>query len=266
MEDFFEKFKEYNYLQKFLEFFPRLVIGLLVLLAGWYLIKVIIKLLNESFKSKEIDISITGFLLTVIQISLRIILFITLAAVLGFNVTSLITVLGAAGLAVGLALQGSLSNFAGSLVILVTKPYKIGDYVDINNIIGTVTEIKIFTTVLTLTDNRLVYIPNKIIVENAIINFTQQELRRIEISFSIQYSEDLKHVRNLLLKELKESGLIESEPAPLLTITQFSDIGVLVQTTCWVKTEFFWQYKPRINDLVLKTLQENNIRIAVRNS
>ncbi|HET8754240.1 MAG TPA: mechanosensitive ion channel domain-containing protein [Salinimicrobium sp.] len=233
-----------NYLQEFAEEFiaylPNLVAAILLLIIGWWFIKVILRYAKKIFAKRALDPAIQKFSLTIINWALKILLFVIVIGQLGVETTSLIAVLGAAGLAIGLALQGSLSNFAGGVIIILMKPFKLGDWIEVNGISGSVKDISLFYTKLNTFGNQLAVIPNGELSNDNIINYSAEPTRRDAITIGISYDSDIKLAKEILLELLQEQENIEKEPAPEVLVAELADSAVNLSVRFWAKNENFW--------------------------
>ena len=240
----------------------KLLYVIVVLLVGLRLIKWAVNLLKKSKLFKKIDKSLASFVLSFIKILLYVILFMTCASVLGIPLTSMITVLGSAGLAVGLALQGGLSNIAGGIIILLFKPFQVGDYIDTHADSGTVRSINLFYTVLVTPDNKVISIPNGNLANSPTVNYSKEELRRLDIDFSVSYKNDLEDVKKVLGKIIKDERVINEEgKMPFVGITNYLDSSVTYTVRVWVKNSEFWDLKLYILEEVKKEFTKNKIEI-----
>ena len=242
---------------------PKIIVALLILWIGWKLIKWFLNLLQKIFAKKNLDSSLQSFLHSIIDIALKTLLIITVAGMVGIQMTSFIAILGAAGLAVGMALQGTLQNFAGGVIILILKPYRVGDFIEQNNISGTVNEIQIFNTVLTTPDNKVVVVPNTQLATNTLINYTRSGKRRVDISVGIAYGEDINKAREVLLDLARNHRytLLENADAPVVVTTGLGSSSVDLQLRVWVKSADFWNATFELNQGVYEALNKNHIEI-----
>lgn len=220
-----------------------LLITFLFLFIGRKICKFIVKLIRRSFEKSGIEPSVAGFLLSLINGILFAVLIIMAASILGFQVTSLVAVLGTAGLAIGLALQGSLANFAGGVLILIMKPFRVGDYIIENDkgCEGTVESIDIFYTKLRTYDNRMIVIPNGNITSHSLINLTAAGTRKLDISVAVSYDSDLELVKKTLEQVLKDCSYREQTCGYDVFVSDFLDSGIKVGIRCMVKTEDYWK-------------------------
>ena len=219
---------------------PNLLLAIVVLVIGLWIIKLIAKGSAKAMSNAKIDESLKRFLLSMIGIGLKILLLISIASMLGIATTSFVAVLGAAGLAVGLALQGSLANFAGGVLIILFKPYKVGDFIDAQGHMGSVDSIQIFNTILKTPDNKTVIIPNGSISNGSITNFSTEERRRVDMTFGIGYSDDIKKTKEVLHSLIKSDKRILTDPDPMVVISELGESSVNFAVRVWTKTSDYW--------------------------
>ena len=214
--------------------------GLLVLVIGLFLVHRAVKLLMKSERFNRIEPRLGGFLINLIKLLLYIIVILTAAGVMGIPLTSFVTLLASAGVAVSLAMQGALSNFVGGLTILLLKPFKAGDFVKIGDIEGSVQRIALFYSELNTPDNRRIFLPNSSLTNTAIVNFSCTGTRRMDINFSVSYSTDLTLARNTLLDVIRETRGILDDPAPMVRLSQCGDSGLVFTVRVWCNTADYW--------------------------
>jgi small conductance mechanosensitive channel len=245
-----EKFQDLDiyiekYGQKLIDFIPSLVSALLILFIGIWIVRFLNKLVKKFFDKTDYDEALEKFLANIINWGLKIVLFVLVITQLGVESASLVAIIGAGGLAIGLALQGSLSNFAGGVLILLLKPFKIGDFISAQGIDGTVKEISIFNTKLNTTGNQLAILPNGKLSNENIINFTSEGLRRESLTFGIGYDDDIRKAKDILLtlvKEQKQVFAIEDK-LPMVAVSELGDSSVNLLVRYWCNTEDFWQLR-----------------------
>ncbi|MBO5358569.1 MAG: mechanosensitive ion channel family protein [Clostridia bacterium] len=237
----------------------KLLIALLILVVGLYIIKRIKRFIKSSHRLDKLDISLRSFLSSFASIALYIVLFITLAMVLGIPVTSFITVLATCGAAIGLALQGALSNFAGGLMILLFKPFKVGDYIEAAGEAGTVSEITVVYTVLLTPDNKQITIPNGSITNAVIENYSAKDTRRVDWLFTADYSCDSDKVKAVIENAVKSHKKALSDPAPFVRVSKCADSGVEYTARVWVNSADYWDVYFDVLDGVKKAFAENDI-------
>ncbi|NKI25586.1 mechanosensitive ion channel [Arenibacter sp. 6A1] len=217
-----------------------LVTAIIIFVLGLWVIKFINRMVKKFFQKTDYDPSLESFLQSFINIGLKLMLFVVVIQQLGVQSTSLVAVIGAAGLAVGLALQGSLANFAGGVLILVFKPFKVGDWISAQGVDGTVKEITIFTTKLTTAGNQIATVPNGQLSNNNIINFSAQSTRRDNITVGIGYNSNIKQAREILLQICAENEDILKDPAPQVFVAELGDSSVNLSLRFWAETPVFW--------------------------
>ena len=233
-------------IEKFLEELPekafhlglRVVLAGLAFLMGVQLIRLIRKILKKTLERSKADISAMNFIDSFVKFALYFLLVLTIASGLGVDAASILAIVGSAGVAIGLALQGSLSNLAGGVLILVLKPFRVGDYIeDSNNRAGIVESIDIFYTHLLTYDNIAIVLPNGTLANGTITNYTQSELRRVIVPVSISYQADVKEARKVLLEALKEDPSVRKDKEMRVLVDALADSGVNLLVRCWVKQD-----------------------------
>lgn len=218
------------------EFFPHLIFAILTLIVGLWLIKRIAKISVAAMERRHVDVSLRTFFKSLIGIGLKVILFIMVAGMLGIQTASFVAILGAAGLAVGLALQGSLSNFAGGVLILILKPYRVGDSIEALGQKGEVKEIQIFNTILLAGDHRTIILPNGAVSNAFIINHSKHGNLRVDIDVKVSDTHHITQVREIILSLLAQDERILKKPAPSVAISQFVDKGYEVAIRFFCET------------------------------
>ena len=240
----------------------KFLMAIVVLIAGLIVIRWITRALVRFMKKGNINPSLIPFLKTLTNIGLKVMLIISVMGMVGIQMTSFIAVLGAAGLAVGLALQGTLQNFAGGVMILLFKPYEVGHFIEAQGYMGTVKEIQIFTTVLTTPDNRKVIIPNSPLATGSIINYSAMPIRRIDFSFGIGYGDDIDKAKDILLKMAqKDERVLKDENPPAVMVEALADSSVNLKLRTWVKSEDYWSLFFDITENVKKQFDAAGISI-----
>lgn len=240
-----------------------LFVTVVFLLIGFRICKFIVKLIKKSFVKSALEPSVAGFLLSLIKGVLYAIVFIMAISILGFQVTSLVTILGTASLAIGLALQGSLSNFAGGVLILLMKPFKVGDYIIENGgkCEGIVESIDIFYTKLKTVDNKTIVIPNGNIMANSLINVTSEEVRRLDIIIGVAYDSDIGKVKTVLNEIVDDSPYYDRSRKKDVFVDELSTSAIMMGIRCFVKTEDYWVARWEITEKIKLKFDENNIVI-----
>ncbi|MGG5460244.1 mechanosensitive ion channel family protein [Clostridium sp. B9] len=218
----------------------KLVIGLVLLYIGWKLINKLVKILVKILKQRNIDATLTSFAEAFCDISLKILLVITLMSYVGFDVAGLAALIASAGLAVGLALQGSLSNFAGGVIILLLRPFRVGDFIEAAGYTGTVEKITVFYTHLATPDNKEILIPNGTLANGSLINYSAKETRRVDLVFGVGYDDDIIKVKNVLWDVINKNELILKNPEPFVGISEHGASSVNFAVRVWCKKEDYW--------------------------
>ncbi len=239
----------------------RVVLAIVVLLIGLWVIKRIVKVASKTMEKRDVDESLRPFLRSIISALLKIMLIISVAGMIGVQVTSFIAVLGAAGLAIGLALQGSLANFAGGVLILLLKPFKVGDFIDTGSHSGTVHEIQIFYTYITTTQNQEIIIPNGDLSNNAIKNYSYHDTRRMDMTFGIGYGDDIDKAKSILKGLVEEESKFLKEPAYDIFVEALADSSVNIHVRAWLKSSDFWGVVNNLNEKVKKAFDAQGISI-----
>lgn len=252
-----------NLVPDLISFGLQVVIAILIYVVGAKIIKAILKMMNRSMERAGTDIGVKQFLSTVIKYALYIILIMIILNLFGIATTSVVALIGSAGVAIGLALQGSLANIAGGVLILLLKPFRVGDYIieDTNKNEGTVAEISVFYTKLLTIDNKVVMIPNGILANASLTNVSHMDKRRVDLVVGVSYEADIKKTKEVLQE------VIEEEPARLkdeemqVFVSELADSSVNMGVRVWVKAEEYWPAKWRITENVKLALDKNGISI-----
>ena len=255
--------------QKHLEFaieylwiiLPNIFLGLLIAIVGWWVIKIINHWIAKFFNLRTYDPTLVQFVQDFINYALKVLLFVTVITQLGVKTSSLIAILGAAGLAIGLALQGSLSNFAGGILLLVFKPFKVGDWISAQGNEGSVKQITIFSTKLNTFGNQEVIIPNGSLSNGSIINYSSETNRRDNFKIGIGYTSDLKKAKELLLELCNNHELVLQEPAPVCVVDELGDFSVNLSLRYWTKRQDFWSVRFHIIEATKLTFDADGIEI-----
>ncbi len=243
------------------DYTPKLISAILILIVGWWIVKFVNKLVKRFFLQSDYDETLERFVGDLINWGLKIVLIITVVMQLGVASSSLVAMLGAAGLAIGLALQGSLSNFAGGVLILLFKPFKIGDLIEAQGQMGTVKEISIFTTKLNTSGNQLVVIPNGKLSNDTILNYSAEATRKDVLTFGVSYDSDIKKAKEILLKVANEHALTLKDPAPEVYVANLGDSSVDLSLRFWANTEDFWQVHFFVLEEAKIRLENNGVSI-----
>lgn len=246
------------------QYTPVVFSAVLVLLVGLWLIKRIAIFSQKAFEKRDLDVSLRTFLRSLISIGLKIILIVTVAGMLGIGTASFVTILGAAGLAVGLALQGSLSNFAGGVLILIFKPYKVGDTIEAQGQTGEVKEIQIFNTLMLTADHRTVILPNGALSNGTIVNYTRHGNIRADIPIVVSADNDLEKVKSVINKTLLLNNKVLKEPSPIIAIGKVADgmININVRPFCYYDNITI--VVSQVNEQLKEAFEKENIIAAMQ--
>ena len=240
-----------------------IVVAVIFMVVCFKLVKLLLRILRKSFDRSKLDPSVAGFFISAVKIVLNVLIVLTAASIVGFQITSFITILGTAGVTLGLALQGSLSNLAGGLLILILKPFRVGDYIVENNTHceGTVVSIDIFYTRLITFDNKSVVIPNGNISNTSLVNVTEHDMRRVDILFSVAYDSDMEKVKRVTIETIKDvDGYLPDEQI-LFYIDEFADSGINMYVKFYATIEKFFDAKWDAMWKLKKAFDENDIEI-----
>jgi small conductance mechanosensitive channel len=239
----------------------KIVIALLIFLVGKRIARVLTNVVTKTMTRNEVDVELVGFFNSLIYWGLFAVVVITALGQLGVQTASLIAVLGAAGLAIGLALQGSLSNFAAGVLIILLRPIRVGEFVEIAGASGRVQNIRIFTTELRTGDNKCVIIPNARVLDSNIVNHSSTGTRRVDLTFGIGYDDDIDKARAVIKKIIDQDERVLDEPATQIAVSELADSSVNFVVRPWVNTNDYWGVYMDLNELVKKRFDEENISI-----
>ena len=237
----------------------RILIAVIVFIVGRFLISMLKNFVGRLMDKRKVDISIKTFVRSLVNILLTILLIISVVGALGVETTSFAALLASAGVAIGMALSGNLQNFAGGLVILLFKPYKVGDWIESQSFSGTVREIQIFHTILTTGDNKLVYVPNGSLSSGVVTNYNTQETRRVEWVFGVDYGEDYDKVERVIREVLAADSRVLNTPEPFIALHALDASSVNVIVRVWVKTGDYWGVYFDTNKAIYNTFNEKGI-------
>ena len=240
---------------------PKLIGAIITLIIGWWIIKVIQKTLRKTFEKREMEPSLRGFLNSMIGILLKVMLLVSVAGMMGVEMTSFIAILGAAGLAVGMALSGTLQNFAGGVMILLFKPFKVGDFIQAQGHMGSVNEIQIFNTILKTPDNKTIIIPNGGLSTSSMVNFSTEPRRRVDFTFGIAYGDDVDKAKEVLTKLINEDSRILQDPAPFIAVSELADSSVNLVVRVWAEAANYWGIFFELTEKVYKTFDKEGLNI-----
>lgn len=236
-----------------------ILIALLIYVIGRFIIRQISSLVSKLLERRKIEISVQTFLKSLLSILLNMILAFAIISKLGVETTSFAALLASAGVAIGMALSGNLSNFAGGLIILVFKPFKVGDYIDGPGVSGTVREIQIFHTILSTVDNRVIFVPNGMMSSNVVTNYSKQDKRRVDWVFGVEYGEDVDKVRAVLQRLIDADARILKDPAPFIVLGNLNASSVDITVRVWVNSADYWNVLFDMNETVYKTFNAEGI-------
>ena len=232
-----------DYLKQFweviIDYSPKLITALIVLFIGLYTIRVINRIVKKIMLKRELDPTLSKFLADIVLWILRMLLFVTFISKLGIETSSFVAILGAAGLAIGLALQGSLANFAGGILIILFKPFRVGDLIEAQNAIGKVKEIQIFVTKLITVNNQTIFIPNAILSNGVITNHSVEGKRRADLVFSLSYDTNIKEAKNIVLKVAQSHPKVLKTPEPTVVVKDLTNTSIHLAVQPWMKNEDF---------------------------
>lgn len=240
---------------------PKIVTAIIVFLLGLWIIKLMISGFNKASKHSKMDVSLQKFLRSLLSISLKVLLIISVISMLGVETTSFVAVIGAAGLAVGLALQGSLSNFAGGVLILIFKPFKVGDFIDGAGHMGTVHSIEVLNTTLKTPDNKTIIIPNGQLSGSSITNFSTEARRRVDFTFGIGYGDDMKKAKEIIRKIIENDARALKDPEPFIAIGNLGNSSVDITVRVWAEAVDYWELYFNTIEAVKTAFDENGISI-----
>ncbi|MCW8834062.1 MAG: mechanosensitive ion channel [Colwellia sp.] len=244
-----------------LEYAPKLALAILTLLIGLWIISGISKLTRLSMERSKVDPTLIPFIGSLVSWILKVLLFISVASMIGIATTSFIAVLGAAGLAIGLALQGSLANFAGGVLVMIFKPYKVGDLIESQGHLGKVKEVQIFNTILIAPQSKQVIIPNGATSNGSIVNYTVEGKIRVDLSVGVSYDADIDKTKEVLMNVLESHDKVMKDPAPFVGVLEMADSSVNFAVRPHCLPADYWDVYFSVNEAVKKALDENAITI-----
>jgi len=240
---------------------PKFIGAIVALIIGLYVAGLIARSVGRVMEKREVDPSLRPFLGGLVSALLKVLVVVSVLGMVGIQMTSFIAILGAAGLAVGLALSGTLQNFAGGVMILLFKPCKVGDYVEAQGFAGTVHEIQIFNTILKTPDNKTVIIPNGGLSTSSMVNYSTEPTRRVSWTFGIAYGDDIDKAKEVLRGLLEENELVLKDPAPFVELSELADSSVNFAVRAWVKAEDYWTLHFAMLDAVYRKFAEAGLSI-----
>ena len=258
-----EEFKE-----KMLEFVTtagiRLVLAILLVVIGWIITNKLIKAMKKSKKIGKLDKTLSNFLLNFANFAIKFLLIVIAATILGVDMSSVVALVAALGVTVGLALQGGLANIAGGIIILMFKPFKVDEFIEANGMLGTVTDINLFYTVIKTIDNKVVYIPNSAASNGNITNFSREDLRRVDLEFSVEYGTNIEGVKALLLDIARKNEYALQIPEATVQISALTDKEIKVLYRVWCRGANYWDTYYTLNEQVKYGFEKFNVHIPYR--
>jgi small conductance mechanosensitive channel len=249
-----------SWLPLLLNYAGKLTLALVTLLAGWWLINTLTHKVGRVLTQRDVDQALHGFTRSLASMSLKVLLLISVASMIGVETTSFIAMIGAAGLAIGLALQGSLANFAGGVLIMLFRPFHIGDWIEAQGVSGSVDSIQIFHTVLKTADNKVVVVPNGSLSNGHITNYSREPKRRIDIALGIDYASEIKVARHVLLQIAQDPRVLR-DPEPQVVVTGLGDSAVNLVLRIWVASENYWPVTFAFTEQAKERLIEAGVEI-----
>ena len=237
----------------------KIVIALSIYVIGRWIIRWVIRLMDKAFDRHEVETSLRSFLRSLVKVLLMVVLLLAIVQTLGVNTSSFLAIFASAGLAIGMALSGTLQNFAGGVVLLILRPYKVGDYIEAQGQSGTVAEIGLFQTRLKTTDNRIVYVPNSSISTSIIDNYSQSETRRVDWLLSISYGDDIDVARREILAMLKADERVLTDIEPVVYVKNLGESSVDLTIRAWVENANYWSLYFDMNEKMYKELPQKGI-------
>lgn len=255
-----EKYLE-HLIELIIEYSPKVITALILLIVGLFVIRILVGTTRRIMVKRDVEITLRKFLLNLLSWALKILIFVMVVSKLGIETTSFAAILAAAGLAVGLALQGSLSNFAGGVLIMIFRPFKIGDVIEAQGEIGSVKEIEIFTTKLIGLSNKEIIIPNGSLSNGNIVNYSATGTRRVDLTFGVSYDAEIKKTKEVLQQVLDDNPSILKDPAPTIAVSELADSSVNFIVRPWCNTADYWNVYFDVTEKTKIALDEAGIEI-----
>jgi small conductance mechanosensitive channel len=240
---------------------PKLAAAIAVLIIGIWVIKLLVSLVEKITQKTNMDATLRPFIMSIIRIGLKVLLIVSVLGMVGVEMTSFVVILGAAGLAVGMALSGTLQNFAGGVMILLFKPFKVDDFIDAQGYMGVVSEIQIFNTVLKTPDNKTIIIPNGQLSTSSMTNFSVEPKRRVDWTVGIAYGNDVDKARKVINKLCAEDSRILKDPEVFIAVSELADSSVNFAVRAWVNAEDYWGVFFDMNENIYKTFAKEGLDI-----
>ena len=240
---------------------PSLVMAIVTLIIGLWIIGIITKGIGKAMDKRKVDPSLAPFLKSLISTILKVVLLISVIGMVGVEATSFVAILGTAGLAVGLALQGTLQNFAGGVMILLFKPFKVGDVIDAAGYVGSVNAIQIFNTYLKTPDNKTIIIPNGTLANSSMTNYSTEPRRRVDFTFGVGYGDSTQKTRETLMELINADNRILKDPEPFIGVSELADSSVNFVVRVWVEAAYYWPVHFEMNEKVYNKFNEAGLNI-----
>ena len=239
----------------------KILLAIVLLWIGWKIVNMLSRGLRKWFDKANYDEALETFIHSLVTMALRIVLVVSCAGIAGFPTTSLVAIIGAAGLAIGLALSGTLQNFAGGVLILILKPFKIGDFIETEGKMGTVKSIQIFNTIINTPDNKRIILPNGPVSTGALTNFSAEPKRRIDFVFGIGYEDDIDHAKKIIRTLIDADERADQDPEPLIVVSELADFSVNLTVRVWADAANYWGIHFDLLENVKKTFDKEGISI-----
>ena len=253
-----------NIWEAFLRAIPSILLAIAILVVGIILTKICVKLMSKGLSKTKLDLTVVKFTTQVTKILLYVLLLTVVLSMVGIPATSIITVIGTAGVAIGLALQNSLSNVAGGFLLMITKPFKIGDYIISNGVEGTVSQISILHTRLDSVTNQAIFIPNGLAINAVVVNNSQNDERRVDVDFSISYKDDFETARQIITDIIKAHDKVDKQQEIFVRMSEHGESAIIITSRCWCKNADYWQGHFDLIEQVRAAFIENNIEIPFK--
>ena len=258
--DFITRYWDY-FTTVLIEYSPRLISATIIFVVGWTVIKLIKKLIMRIMVKREMEPTLSKFLADILIWTLKILLFVTVISRLGVENSSFVAIIGAAGLAVGLSLQGSLSNFAGGVLIIMFKPFKVGDFIEAQGVMGTVKQIQIFVTQLSTVDNQVIFVPNGVLSNGTIINYTYATTRRADLTVAISYSSNIKRAKEIAMEVIEKHPMVLKDPAPIVLVKDLAESSINLAVRPWAELPDFFEMRSDVLEQIKNEFDANGITI-----
>ena len=240
---------------------PRVIGAIFILVVGWWLARVLSKATRKAMTKAKLDAGIVSFTYSIVKTVLRSIVVIAGAAQMGVNVTSIVAAIGAVSVTIGLALKDSLANLASGALIIINKPFHVGDYLEVEKLEGTVTKIEMTFTTLTTYDNKTIIVPNSRLTSNNIVNYTAQNTRRLDLNYTVSYRDNIAKVKALLNDMVTQNEKIMQQPAPIIAVTEHKTNGINFAVKIWCASSDYWDLYCEMQEKVITAFDENGITI-----